>query len=59
MNSLKTYSSRKLSFLIASYLIAIPGTQAEPTGMLREIITPAATQMANILRVLHRCQGRY
>ena len=59
MNSLKTYSSIKLSFLIASYLIAIPGAQAEPTGMLREIITPAATQMANILRVLHRCQGRY
>ena len=59
MNSLKTYSSRKLSFLSASYLIAIPGAQAEPTGMLREIITPAATQRANILRVLHRCQGRY
>ena len=59
MNSLKAYSSRKLSFLIASYLFAIPGAQSESTAMLREIITPAATQRANILRVLHRCQGRY
>lgn len=41
MNSLKTNSLRKLSFLVASYLIAIPGAQSEPTGMLREIIVSA------------------
>lgn len=41
MNSSNTYLSKKLSFLVASYLIAMPSAQSETTGMLREITVSA------------------